>query len=262
MALSPSERAELLELLPELGPDGDRDRVLAFVREHPGCQAELGARPGMDQVRAALLRVVDAVGDVESLRREARAALLAYGEDVAEPDPAILLERSPSWVGLAWLEAGGAEGWTTQSAVEAADLARTGFEAAKMNGIGQGELLWAMAEAASEVGWTDRERFLLDEARRASFDAEERVGEVALLYGMRCLEDGDVEGIEVLEEVAGLEAASPRTRVHARAILGSIAIDQEDSAGARRWFEAALSEVDPEEEPDVAAQIEAVLADL
>ena len=76
---------------------------------------------------------------------------------------------------------------------------------------------------------------------------------------MRCLEDGDVEGVEVLGAVSELTAAAGRTRVHARAILGSIALEQGDAAAARGWFEAALSEVDDAEEPEVAAQLRGVL---
>ncbi|TNE92856.1 MAG: hypothetical protein EP330_00290 [Deltaproteobacteria bacterium] len=262
MSLAPAERAAFLDLLPELGPDGDRRKISAFLAEHPHAAGELGARPGMDQVRAGLLRVVDELGDEDDLRDQALAALSAYAEDVQDPDPAVLLERAPSWVGLAWLEARGESGWTSEAALEAAELARTGFAAAKMTGIGEGELLWALAEAAAEVGWTDRERFLLDEARQASFEAEERAGEVALLYAMRCLEDGDEAGLGILEEVSELEAASARTRIHARAILGAVASERGDREAARAWFEGALAEVDPDEEPDVAAQLESTLASL
>lgn len=264
MSLQPADRAAFIELLEDLGPDGDGRRAVAFIEARKvAALAELSERPGMDQVRAGVLRALEHL-DVESapLQQAALGAIEAYAEDVAQPDPAVLLERAPAWVGIAYLEALGTDGWSSEAATQAAALARVGFAAARLEGIGDGEVLWALAESAGEVGWADRERFLLDEARAASFADEERAGEVALIYALRCLDDGDPAGIELLEQISSLEAASARTRVHARAVRGAIAQQSNEDAVALRWFKAARDEVDAEAEPDVAARLDALLEEI
>ncbi|MCO4746558.1 MAG: hypothetical protein KC912_17320 [Proteobacteria bacterium] len=262
MSLTPADRAAFLEIFADLGPEGDGSHAVALLSPlREPAMAELGDRPGMDQVRAGVLRTLPFMGGLEDAHRDAAiAAIEGYAEDVAEPDPAVLLERAPAWVGLAYLEALGEQGWTTEAARTAADHARIGFAAARLEGVGTGEVLWALAEAAGDVGWTDRERFLLDEARGASFEDIERAGEVALLYALRCLQDGDAEGVTLLEAVASLDTAAPRTRIHARAVRGAIAEESDEPAAAREWYVAARAEVDAEEEPDVAAQLDAAIA--
>ena len=225
MTMIAADRARFLELMMELGPDASHVAVLGFVRQHlDAARAEMGARPGMDRVRAGLLRLLPELDvDAAAWRHEALVALQAYGEDVADPDPAVLIERPPAWVGLAWLEAHEAEGWTSACVDKAAELCALGFEAAGLQGIGDGEVVWALAEAAAEVGWENRERFLLDEARRRPFAEDHHACDVAFLYGLRALSDGDEDGIEVLEGVLTHEQVPHRIAVHARAVLGAVA---------------------------------------
>lgn len=264
MSLQPADRAAFLEMFADLGPEGEGKKAAAFLREHgDAALAELGARPGMDQVRAGVLRALPLLDvDAAPYQKAALEALDGFAEDVAQPDPAILLERAPAWAGLAYLEALGSKGWTPEATREAIALARVGFAAARLEGIGDGELLWALAEAAGEVGWTDRERLLLDEARGAAFADDERAAEVELLFALRCLQDGDPEGVLILEQVAQSESAATRTRVHARAVRGAIAQEQEELAVALTWFQSARAEVEADVEPEIAAQLDDVIRSL
>src|SRR5690606_18174655 len=86
----------------------DPDEVVAFVRDHwAQSLEEVGARPGWDQVRAGLLRVLPRLVDRrarEEALDAAGAALAAYPEDAASGEPAVLLARHPAWVGLAAME--------------------------------------------------------------------------------------------------------------------------------------------------------------
>ena len=90
MTMIAADRARFLELMMELGPDASHFAVLGFVRQHlDAARAEMGARPGMDRVRAGLWRLLPELDvDAAAWRHEALVALQAYGEDVADPDPA------------------------------------------------------------------------------------------------------------------------------------------------------------------------------
>ena len=264
MPLTPDDRAAFLQLLPELGPDQPRENVHAFLRERwRESLDEVGADPGFDQVRAGLLRVLSDVLEPDELaerRAGASAVLDAYPEQVRAGDASVLLTRHPAWVGLSVLELAGEEGWREGGLERAVALATAGFRSLSASDeVARGEVLWAMAEQAEEAGWTDRARFLLDEACRAPFARPEHRAQARLVYGIQCLQDGRLEGRELLEEVAGDGDAESRTRVHARWVLASLAREHGDPGGAKRWLHRALDEVDLEDDPGVAERLQDAL---
>jgi hypothetical protein len=258
--------AQLIGLLDRLAPDADASAVAALLGEDPeGWAAEVGAVPGHDQARAALIRALPLLrdtADADTLLAAADAALEAW--DPAGLDGAAQIRRHPAWVGLATVELGAARGAPGADLGLALDRAARGFRAQGALHVGPGEVAWALAEAALEVGWHDRAGPLLDRAAEGPFADEENEGRVVLLRLLLALE-GETDGLDpaiepALEALLALGSADERTRVHALWI------------GAQRDREAgrlgrALSRLDEAaallshgEEPEVLARVEALRA--
>lgn len=267
MPYSPTDRATFVTLLAHLGPDGNVDELISFVRDRwRESLEELAARPGWDHIRAGLVRIVpDLVGEVEraELLGAARAAVLAYPEDLAHSDPSLLIARHPAWVGLCALELAAAMGESWPTALDrSVSLAHAGFSAmGSPDGppAGRGEILWAMAEQADESGWADRARELLRAALASPFEDAASRARVRLLLGLGLVEDGDDGGIELLEVLAEDPVAEERARVHALWVLAAVARERGRIPEAREALHRAASLVDAGEESDVAHRIQAAI---
>jgi len=269
MPLSTDDRAAFLALLPLLGPGASDDGVDVMVRDHwRACLDEVGADPGFDKVRAGLIRVfrqrLAANPDVGRSLAKAVQVVKGFPEQVAAGDATLLLARHPAWVGLSALELADWDPTVARDPLEwALTLAAAGFSVLAGKGaIGRGEVLWALAEEAAEVGWSDRARGLLAQASRGPFADPAHGVQVRLLLALRLLDDGDPEAEALLEQVARSAEADGRTATHARHLLAELHAEASDAEGARYWFGQALQSVDPEEEPAIAERLAAEIANL
>jgi hypothetical protein len=230
-------RAELIALLPHLEAGVDTSLV-AFVRDHyHALLAEAGALPGVDQTRAAVIRLLRLGlfgADAPAAFEAARDALRAYPAQLATEDVSLLVSRHPAWVGLCSVEL--EEGLVD----EAIALARAGFGALPVPApAGPGELLWAMAEEAEAVEWDARARDLLTAACDAEFDDPENAFRVRLLLAVRLVSEDETEaGLALLGEIAESSDADDETRVQAWWAIAQVRRDQGDELAAR----AALTE--------------------
>lgn len=259
MPLSPDDRATFLELLSELGDDVDPRRVHAFASTHRHALLdELVAVPGVARIRAGVLRLLphlvpEAAG---------RAPLLAQAaEALMQPPtdhPLDRVSRHPAWIGLGVLELAALQGWDADPIERAVQLAARAFEAAGAADIGEGEVLWAMAEEAAEVGWGSRARLLLQRLPDADFASSERRAEALLVLALSRLQSGGA-ATELLQALTDDADASARVRTHAAWILGQLARQSGDDEAARGWLRKAAERVDREADPEVAARIDEAL---
>lgn len=260
MPLNHEDRMRLLGLLHELGPSGDREQFVHVVREMgPAALEELGELPGLEPIRAGLLRVLPSlVDDLEPWLKAADEALAVYPAMAREEDPALTLTRHPAWVALAALEL--AELRDTDGLDRALTLAAVGFEGT--GGIGPGELLWAMAEQAEEHGWTGRSGRLLAQAAEARFDEESHRGEVQLLLALRWAEDGDPRAVELLDKLTGATGPTQR-RVHAAWVLSALVREDDPQRAIRALSEAqALLLSDADSDAAVLGRVQEALRGL
>lgn len=263
--LEPEERAGWIALLEGLAPGADAGPALAFVRTHrAACEAELAAVPGHDQVRAGLVRAWGAVdpGGVAAALAGVDAALAAFADDPLAGAQA--LRRHPAWAALVRLELAAARGEALDDAVlaEAASIASSGFaKVSPDDARAAGEVLWAIAEVAADVGWTDRVDLLLEAAARAPFDDAENLGRVRLLQLLRLLADDEARAPAAVDALLALAPVDPRTRVHALWIGAHLDRDGGRLARAMARLEEALAlaEDDEDEDPAVAERIRGAL---
>lgn len=253
MPLTMNDRQHVVDHLHELS-DTPSEALLAFLAEREEAVLdEAGAMPGIDQVRAAILRAWGRTGHdhVDQAVANAVAALDSYESQVAEGSPVLLQRRHPAWVGLAALEAG-------LPVERAVSLASIGFESVA-GPHGEGDVLWAMAEAAEDAGWSDRHAQLLEAAHQAAFiDAAPRA-QVQLLWALHRIEQAP-EAVGELQALFDDSEAPDPTRVHAAWVLAMKAREANDQAAARQHLLGALALVDEEEEPSVAQRIREALA--
>ncbi len=253
MPLTMSDRQHVVDHLHELA-DTPSEALLAFLAEREEAVLdEAGALPGIDQVRAAILRAWRRAGHphLDQAVANAAAALDGYESQVAEGSPVLLQRRHPAWVGLTALEAG-------LPIERAVALASVGFESVA-GPHGDGDVLWAMAEAAEDAGWSDRHADLLEAAQQADFiDAAPRA-QVRLLWALHRIEDAP-EAEQELQALFDDGDAPDPTRVHAGWVLAMRAREANDQAAARQHLLGALALVDEEEEPAVAQRIREALA--
>jgi hypothetical protein len=259
--------AAVLAAMAGLGPGGDAGPMRTLVQAQPAaCLEAVGELPGVDQLRAGLLRALPAVvGDTDERRawwEAADAAIAAYEPEAL--DPADQLRRHPSWVGLCVLELAEQRGEPIEQALgRAVALARRGFRALPGRvASGDGEVLWALAESAGEVGWWDWSHRLLDAARGAEFAEPELRDKVELLVVLSRLEAGDEAVDEALDALIAAEPTDEQTFVHAL----WIGAQRDREAGrlerARARLALALTELGEDSPPEVGERISAALAEL
>jgi len=269
MPLSTEARKAVLAVMPLLGPDQEDEDVEALLRDHwrDGLD-EVGADPGFDKVRAALVRLfrtrVAVDDDVRAALTRGLAVVRDYPEQAAAGDPTLLLARHPAWVGLCALELAAWDPSVAPDPIEwAVMLASAGFGVvAGRVGTGRGEVLWAMADEADEAGWKNTSRRLLEAALDGSFHDPDHAVQVRLVLGLSLAGDGLPEAADVLEEVARSASADARTATHARHVLAELRNEAGDLEGARYWLGQALESVDPDEDPAIAERLQADLAGL
>lgn len=260
--LDPDERASWLKLLPTLAPGADARPAIAFFEgAREACLAELGAVPGHDGVRAGLVRLLPAVvadadarrGWLDAAERGARSLLDGELEGVEAA------RRHPAWAGLCLIEVATQRG--EGSGLDAAlSLARSAFaRTASDLPRGDGEILWALAEVAADVGWTDHVDPLLEAAARSRFADAENLGRVVLLQVMRALSEGLDAGPGV-DALLALPELDDRTHAHALWIGAHLDREAGRIERALERLEAALGVVDAEEEPEVAERIRSAIA--
>ncbi len=259
----PSERAAWVARAPQLATGADAsEAVAAFRAKRDDALAALGEEPGHDAVRAVILRLLPALGLEDAVRSEAmaaaRAALVAFDGDAL--DHLVAVRRNPSWAVLAaraWAEA-------TEDADAAAVVARVVDHAGRAlrrlspgEASGEGEVLWAVAETASDVGWRDQAAPLLAEAMAAPFEDEENRGRVSLLSILERIESGDEAVGPALKDLLAMDTLDDRTRVHAHWLSALAAHERGADAEAFVHLDAALEAVDEDEDPDVLARLRA-----
>ncbi|MCA9567274.1 MAG: hypothetical protein KC656_05505 [Myxococcales bacterium] len=228
----------LLELQPEVDQaflDANRDALLAALVEDPG----------VDSVRAAVLRELDRFG-LDAARRDGllqdvARVLRGYPEAVASGDPLQLMARHPAWVGLCHLELVERLEGDRDAALEVAvQHARLGFSAAAQGPVQDGETLWAMAETAEDVGWDDRAHTLLEHALHATFADDGAREQVVLLLGTRLAGSDPGRASALLGPVVEGEGDVP-TRVQASFVLARIAEAADLVGDARDHLERAAA---------------------
>ena len=258
MTWTTADRHAFADLLVHL--DAAPERVLAFLDDRRAAlAAEAGADPGVDQVRAGLLRALADADDPDfSVCAEAAiVALRTYPEQIVDASPALLQRRHPAWVGLAAREAG-------LELAEAIELARAGFQAFA-GPQGTGDVLWAMAEAAEDVDWAKHHAELLEAAVASDFLDPGQHDQVRLLWSLHRLENGDAaaqaDAEAQLHALADDVDGEERTRIHALWVLAARARQRSDDAAARQALLAALALVDEDEEPDTAQRLRQALSD-
>ena len=265
MPLDATDRAALIALMTELGPAG-RSSVFIEEAQRMGSLAldEVGALPGVDQLRCGLIRVLSELLDPDEIKagyNAAEQALQAYPGMTQADDPMLDLVRNPAWVGLTHLELAEKVGGLNSAAWDrAVFLASTGFQ--RLGRTGRGEVLWAMAEHADGMRWTRRATQVLLQAVDAPFEDEGHRGEVRLLLALRLAEDGDERAGTVLAQVADAPGPTQR-RVHARWVLSALVRERDPRAAIGHLSEAlVLVEAEAEASEDVVHKIKEALVAL
>lgn len=259
--MNAQDRAVLLAMAPQLAPGADATALLAFLRDR-GQDAldELGAVPGHDGARAVVLRALPALGltDVERADGVARARVALEAFEGATLDRQEALRRHPSWVVLAARE------WAERSDADDADDVVAGVWAeagAALSHLspgepcGPGEVAWAVAETADEVGWSDHADVLFEAAAAAAHADPENLGRVLLIRILRRLERDDLDVGRDLAALLRHDALDDRTRVHAHWLSALHAHEQGRNADAFLHLDAALEQVDPDEDPEMMARL-------
>lgn len=264
MSLSSEERAEFLGLLPSLGAGQDGRGAIAWARAHQDALLEeLAETPGMDQVRAGALRLLPVlVPDAAARAPHVEAADATIGAFLADAlDGADLLRRHPAWVGLCVLELAGLRtGVTGNGLARAAEVSAAGFaRTASGAQIAPGEVLWALAEVAGDVGWDDHVDMLLAAAAAGPFDDEENLGRVRLLQVFRLLGADEAAAVPAVEALLASDPLDARTRIQALWIGAQIDREAGRLGRSIARLEEALTLVDPEDDDDVEARIRSLL---
>lgn len=261
MPLSAEQRVAFLALVSAGADPKSLDKLLAFATQNrEAVLDEIGARPGFSQVRAIALRILPHLLPDGPARREllAQAGRALMGP--VDADPTAQLARHPAWIGLGVLGlADLLEDWEGDPVERAVELAGRAFsEVGGTSDLDEGEVLWAMAEQAGDVGWTERSDALLERAIEASFADPAHRAQVRLLMAMRLEEQGRSPR-SLLALVAEDDQAIDRDRVHAAWILGHLRHEEGDPDGAIEILTLAAELVDRDTEPDVAERIDGVL---
>lgn len=243
---------ELLERLPDVEDDfleANRDVLLAAI----------GQVPGVDSVRAAVVRMLPRLVSeplqLDAYLQQAAQALRTYPDAVASGDPVAMMARHPAWVGLAHLEVSEALGGDPSDALDVAvQHARLGFSAASGGPVQDGEVLWAMAETAEEVGWSERADVLLARAVDAPFADPISHAQVRLLSGQQSAAADPDRARPLLEAVVEAEVPHP-LQVQAAFVLARIAEAAADAPAAVMWLTRALDLVEDEDDPMVSTRL-------
>lgn len=265
MSLSSEERAEFLGMLPSLGTGQDGRAVVAWARAHQDALLdELAETPGMDQVRAGALRLLSILVPNADERAPwldgAEAAVAAFLADAV--DGADLLRRHPAWTGLCVLELAGLRtGVAGNGLARAAEVAAAGFARTNSGAhVAPGEVLWALAEVAGDVGWDDHVDMLLSAAAAGPFDDAENLGRVRLLQVFRLLGADEAAAAPAVEALLASSPLDAQTRIQALWIGAQIDREAHRVARSIARLEEALTLIDPEDDHDAELRIRSLLS--
>lgn len=262
MGLTSEERSELIERLSELADGAERSSIEHFVASRwARCVEDLGDPDLEPRTRAGLARAL--VGGVDVPWARAEQALAGYPAALAEAGPEFQMVHHPAWVGLATIEVGTqgqGDAPTDEVLARAVERSAAGFRASTREEPARGEVLWAMAEVAEEVGWYPRSEQLLRFALAGPFAAAETRGQIELLLAMIEVRRGDAGGIERLMRVIEDEDAPDSARAHAGWIAAHKRLEAGDRSGAIALLSAARERVDEEEDPEIADRVDELLA--
>lgn len=245
MSLSTEDRVAFIQMMPDLGPDCERSRLLHFLQTRKvEAIEELRSLPGFEQVRAGLLRVLPELLPEKQAREEMLrkvGPVIATAVEPSAKGPDGVFSRHPAWVGLSILEyceqaerADGGLDWAVELA------ARAFLVQGGAHGVGRGEVLWAMAEQAEDVGWLERTSTLLNEAIQGPFAESHHRDQVAILLAMRKLDSGPGDGEELLDSILESSDADYQTFVHAVWIKAHLLKERGELEGAVVWVEKGL----------------------
>lgn len=261
MSFSTEDRLEFMKRMPDLGPDCDRTAILRFIESRrEEALAELVANPGFEQVRAGLLRLlVDLLpSDVERAEILPKIGAVITSPVSAESAADGVFSRHPAWVGLSVLEYCDLVGRDEGALDWAGELACLAFMASgNLNSVGRGEVLWAMAEQAEEIGWFERTSALLEAAVVSDFAEAHHRQQVALIVAMRSIEQKEA----LLDSVLASEDVDTQTFVHAAWIKAHLLLERDEHDKARKWLGEALEELAGESK-SIANRIQTVLDSL
>lgn len=261
MPLNAEQRAALLARSPELDSGEPSTALLDLASQHRGeLLEELQAQPGLSQVRAMALRMLpslvpDAAEREPLLAAAGRAVLAPVGSSASEQ-----LSRHPAWIGLSVIElAALLPDWQGDPIERAVELAGAAFAVVgSAHELDDGEILWAMAEQASDAGWQRRSDELFSRALDTSFNDPVHRAQVRLLVALRREERGE-PAAPLLALVAEDDRALDRDRVHASWILAHLRSESGDADGALQALRRADELVDRDEDPQVAQRIASLL---
>lgn len=264
MPFSSEERLQFMKWMTDLGPDCDRSQVLRWVTANTKTTLEeLVATPGHEQVRTGILRLM---ADFVTDRKERDRILPAVGKAITMPVSADakqsegMFTRHPAWIGLSVMEfcdltqrEDGGLDWAVELAGQAFVIQGGSLD------VGRGEVLWAMAEQAEEVGWFDRVNFLLKEARKGPFQLPEHEWQVTLLVAMRKLEREESAGESLIDSLLEAEEADEQTFVHAVWIKAHLLRERGLEKEAKSWIQRALEALDDEASVQVKQRLHSFL---
>jgi hypothetical protein len=260
MTLSADDRAAFVDLLGHLGEDADPRAAHAFADHHRDALFdELGALPGAEPVRVGALRLLPRLAPdpdrFEAGCEAAGSALLVVPGD----HPTERLARPPAWIGLGVLELADLRAsWEGDPLDRALEVAGRAFVALGVDGVGEGEVAWALAEVAEEVDWHGRARALWEAVLERPFQDPVRRGEGRLIAAIRRdMRGAPSEG--ALAAVVDDEEAASESRTHAAWILAHVRRRSGDAQAARAALERAAALVDAKADPGIAAQIRSAL---
>ena len=267
MSLSTEDRLRFVQWMSDLGPDCDRTRILGLVNsQRDQAIEELLENPGMEQIRAGLLRLLPNFVADEKERAQVLAdvgPILTNGTNSDDQQAPSGLSRHPAWIGLSIMEYSDLMEREDGGLDWAVEYAGQGFNfQGGHHGVGRGEILWAMAEQAEEVGWLTRTWQLLEAALQSPFAHEEHKEQVALLVALRLMEVQPERGEVVLDGILSSEHADEQTYIHASWVKAHILKERDDTMAAHACIRSALDALDETDTAQVRARLTSFLAEV
>jgi hypothetical protein len=264
MSWSEDERAAFLAGLGDLAPGGDISAWVAWCAARlEATRQEIGRVPGDERVRAGLLRLLSALpmapSEAARWRADARAALATWQ---ATDHPSAWVARPPAWLGLATWEMADGEGASEDEGLGLGiRAAATAFASMPDRpAAADGEVAWAMAEVASEAGWSDRAGPLWERALVGPFSDPGYAAQVAWLVAAEVADADRGRARALLDEAAGIDEAEDATLLGVLLFAAELALRDDDRAGARARLAIAAELLEDAGDEDDAARHAALVA--
>lgn len=264
MSWSEADLSSFLAGLSDLAPGRDVSPWVRWCAERgDATREEIGRAPGDERARAGLLRLLPAMAmapeEVARWRADARAALATWA---ATDHPADWVARPPAWLGLATWELADGEGASESEGMALAMRAASGAFAAMPDrpAAAEGEVAWAMAEVASEVGWSDRAGPLWERALAGPFSDPGYAAQVAWLVAAEVAGADLPRARALLEGAAQVDDADDATLLGVLLLAAELALRDGDGDGARQRLAIAAELLADAGDDDDAARHAALVA--